>query len=104
MPCDGVGSLRLLRRGRTDLQQSMRFVQMLKTAKVHPRPMIAGDFEISKRSGPSEPYLTESEVRLRPPKVNRDSINRASHVSQRARNAPDPGIWEIEVVENIDKD
>jgi hypothetical protein len=53
------------------LQQSMRFVQMLDTAKVPPARMIAGDCEILKRSRHSEPYLTKSEVRLRPPKIAR---------------------------------
>src|ERR1035437_6438663 len=53
------------------LQQSMRFVQMLDTAKVPPARMIAGDCEILKRSRHSEPYLTKSEVRLRPPKITR---------------------------------
>src|ERR1035437_10194177 len=53
------------------LQQSMRFVHMLDTAKVPPARMIAGDCEILKRSRHSEPYLTKSEVRLRPPKITR---------------------------------
>src|SRR5664280_1952650 len=53
------------------LQQSMRFVQMLDTAKVPPAHMIATDCEILKRSRHSEPYLTKSEVRLRPPKIAR---------------------------------
>ena len=53
------------------LQQSMRFAQVLDTAKVPPARMIAGDCEILKRSRHSEPYLTKSEVRLRPPKIAR---------------------------------
>src|SRR5258708_16915395 len=60
-----------LRRARMSLQQSMRFVQLLDTAKVLPTPMITGDCDILDRSRHSEPYLTKSEVRLRWLKITR---------------------------------
>src|SRR5258708_40113900 len=53
------------------LQQSMRFVQLLDTAKVLPTRMITGDCDILDRSRHSEPYLTKSEVRLRWLKITR---------------------------------
>src|SRR5437016_3562840 len=53
------------------LQQSMRFVRMLDTAKVLPTRMITGDCDILERSRHSEPYLTKSEVRLRSLKITR---------------------------------
>src|SRR5207248_11108746 len=60
-----------LRRARMGLQQSMRFVQMLDTARVLPTSMITGDSDILERSRHSEPYLTKSEVRLRSLKIAR---------------------------------
>ena len=57
--------MRFLRHARRDLQQSMKFVQMLDNAKGHPTRMITGDSEILRRARRSEPYLTKSEVRLR---------------------------------------
>jgi len=53
------------------VQQSMRFVQMLDTAKVPPARMITGDCEILEPSRHSKPYLTKSEVRLGPQKITR---------------------------------
>ena len=47
------------------LQQSEKFLKEMGAPKVRQPRMIAGDFEVSRRSSHPEPYLTKSEVRLR---------------------------------------
>jgi hypothetical protein len=47
------------------VKQSEKFLIEMGAPKVHHPRMIAGDFEVSRRSSQPEPYLTKSEVRLR---------------------------------------
>jgi hypothetical protein len=74
------------------LQQLKKFVKKVDAAKMRQARMITGDLKVPRRSSHSEPYLTESEVRLRVAKMLKISINRGSGALLEPKNAPDPGI------------